>query len=127
MSLRPVRVCCTLAALFGLCATASAQQYQAPGNLPRPETKAYRLAVEPVLDGDVRNDPAWRDVQSFSDFVQVQPNQGAPASKKTEVFVGFTDTALWIGVIAHDESPDRIIVSEGFRLAIQMVKRSYRH
>ncbi len=47
--------------------------------------------------------------------MQVQPNQGAPASKKTEVFVGFTDTALWIGLIAHDESPDRIIISEGRR------------
>ncbi len=34
---------------------------------------------------------------------------------KTEVFVGFTDTALWIGLIAHDEDPDRIIVSEGRR------------
>jgi len=29
--------------------------------------------------------------------------------------VGFTDTALWIGVIAHDDSPDSIIISEGRR------------
>ena len=47
--------------------------------------------------------------------MQVQPSPGTPASKKTEVYVGFTDTALWIGFIAHDDNPDGIIVSEGRR------------
>ena len=83
--------------------------------MPRPDTKAYRLAVKPVLDGDVQNDPAWRSVQPTSGFLQVQPDLGEPASKKTEVFVGYTDTSLWIALIAYDESPDTIIVSEGRR------------
>ncbi|MFQ5982228.1 MAG: ThiF family adenylyltransferase, partial [Woeseiaceae bacterium] len=83
--------------------------------MPRPDATAYPLAVQPALDGDVRNDPAWRDLQAISGLVQVQPNQGAPASKKTEVFVGFTDTALWIGFIGHDDNPDSIIISEGRR------------
>ncbi len=114
-SLQLGRVCCALTGTFALCSTASGHEVEKLENLPRPDTKAYRLAAEPVLDGDVRNDPAWRNVQAISDFMQVQPNQGAPASKKTEVFVGFTDTALWIGLIAHDENPDRIIISEGRR------------
>ena len=83
--------------------------------MPRPETQAYRLAAEPGLDGDVRNDRAWRNVQATSGFMQIQPSPGAPASMKTEVFVGFTDTALWIGFIAHDDTPDRMIISEGRR------------
>ncbi len=83
--------------------------------MPRPDTKAYRLTVKPVLDGDVQNDPAWRNVQPTSGFLQVQPDLGEPASKKTEVFVGYTDTSLWIALIAYDESPDTIIVSEGRR------------
>ena len=83
--------------------------------MPRPDTKAYRLTVKPVLDGDVQNDPAWRNVQPTSGFLQVQPDLGEPASKKTEVFVGYTDTSLWIALIAYDESPDTIIVSGGRR------------
>ena len=83
--------------------------------MPRPDTQAYLLAVKPVLDGDVQNDPAWRSVQPTSGFLQVQPDLGEPASKKTEVFVGYTDTSLWIALIAYDESPDTIIVSEGRR------------
>ena len=83
--------------------------------MPRPETNAHRLDVEPALDGDVLNDPAWRTLQAISGLVQVRPVQGAAASKKTEIFVGFTDTAMWVAVVAHDESPDKIIVSEGRR------------
>ncbi|MCH7636849.1 MAG: carbohydrate binding family 9 domain-containing protein [Proteobacteria bacterium] len=63
----------------------------------------------------MQNDPAWRNVQPTSGFLQVQPDLGEPASKKTEVFVGYTDTSLWIALIAYDESPDTIIVSEGRR------------
>ena len=84
-------------------------------NLPRPDTKAHRFVTSPTLDGDVRNDPAWRSVQPTSGFLQVQPDLGEPASRKTEIFVGFTDTSLWIGLIAYDENPDSIIVSEGRR------------
>ena len=101
--------------LFALSNTVSAQQVEELQNLPRPETEAYRLSEKPALDGDVRNDPAWQGVQATSDFIQIQPDHGIPASMKTEVYVGFTDTALWIGVIAYDDSPKDIIVSEGRR------------
>jgi hypothetical protein len=95
--------------------TASGQPIKELQELPRPETKAYPLSEKPALDGDVRNDPAWQGVQAASDFIQIQPKLGAPSSMKTEVYVGYTDTALWIGVIAYDDSPDEIIVSEGRR------------
>lgn len=112
---RSGRVCCALTVLFALCPTASGHEIQEMENLPRPDTNAKRFDAEPVLDGDVRNDPAWQNVQAASGFVQIQPILGAPASQKTEVFVGFTDTALWIGLIAHDDNPHGIIISEGRR------------
>jgi len=95
--------------------TAFGQQVKELEQLPRPETQAYRLDVKPALDGDVRNDPAWQDVQPTSNFIQTQPDHGAPASMRTEVYMGFTETSLWIGMIAYDDSPDDIIVSEGRR------------
>ncbi len=101
--------------LFALCTTASGHEIQDLESLPRPDVKAHRFITSPTLDGDVRSDPAWQNAQATSGFLQVQPVPGAPATQKTEVFVGFTDTALWIGVIAHDDNPDGIIISEGRR------------
>jgi hypothetical protein len=45
----------------------------------------------------------------------VQPDEGRPASQRTEVFIGFDDEALYIGVIAYDDAPGSIIVSEARR------------
>jgi hypothetical protein len=99
-----------------LCALpAMAQQAEPLDSVPRPVANAQRLATAPLLDGNVRNDPAWSGMEPISEFTQVQPVEGLPASKKTEVFIGFTDTALWVGVIAYDESPETIIISEGRR------------
>ncbi len=101
--------------VFALGSTAFGQHVEEMEQLPRPETQAYRLQAEPKLDGDVRNDPAWKDVQAASDFIQTQPGHGTPASMRTEVYIGFTETSLWIGMIAYDDNPDGIIVSEGRR------------
>ena len=96
-------------------ASASAQQDKRLESWPRPTAQAYRLDSVPTLDGDVRGDSAWRGVQPASGFVQVQPNEAMPASKKTEVFIGFTDSSLWIGVVAYDDRPDTIIVADSRR------------
>ncbi|MGB5352711.1 MAG: DUF5916 domain-containing protein [Woeseia sp.] len=82
---------------------------------PRPTTSAYPLQQRPVLDGDVQGDPAWQVVLPTSGFWQTQPNEGQPASQKTEVFIGYTDDALFIGVIAYDDNPAGIIVADSRR------------
>ena len=97
------------------CGQALAQSYTAPEQRPRPVTDAAVLSVAPVLDGKVVGDAAWEGVVPATGFTQVQPVEGAPASEKTEVFIGFTDTAMYIGVIAYDEDPSRIIVSDSRR------------
>jgi hypothetical protein len=87
----------------------------APEDRPRPEMRAYPLATVPVLDGDVLNDPAWTAVTPASDFTQIQPDEGMPSTQRTEVFVGFTDFALYIGVVAYDDNPETIIVTDSRR------------
>ncbi|MDA1076488.1 MAG: carbohydrate binding family 9 domain-containing protein, partial [Proteobacteria bacterium] len=77
------------------------------------QAQATRLTLEPVLDGLVASDAAWNGVApAQGNFWQVQPAEGRPATQRTEVFIGYTDTALIIGVICHDEEPDKIIVSD---------------
>ena len=81
----------------------------------RPTAIAHPFAVKPIIDGDVLNDPAWRGASEMSNFRQVRPVEGAPASQKTTVFIGYTNDTLYIGAICYDENPEGIIVSDSRR------------
>jgi hypothetical protein len=67
--------------------------------------RATRASSLPTLDGDVINDPAWRDVEPAAGFWQTAPVEGAPASEATEVRIVFDDRNLYIGVICYDSEP----------------------
>ncbi len=82
---------------------------------PRPVMQAAALGATPELDGAVLDDPAWQGVIPASGFWQVQPNEGMASTQKTEVFVGYRDDALYIGLVAYDDNPDGIIVTDGRR------------
>ena len=77
--------------------------------------QAFELDTVPVLDGIVLGDPAWDGLVPASGFWQVQPHEGQPATQKTEVFIGFSDSALYIGMVAYDDDPDSIIVTDARR------------
>jgi hypothetical protein len=81
----------------------------------RPVMQAPSLENIPVLDGKVIGDPAWNGLVPATGFWQVQPNEGEPATQKTEVYIGFSDNALYIGMVAYDDNPDGIIVSDARR------------
>lgn len=80
-----------------------------------PEMSATRLSVAPVTDGDVLGDEAWAGIVPASEFWQVQPSEGMPSTQRTEVFVAYTDSALHIGVVAYDDEPSEVIVSDSRR------------
>jgi hypothetical protein len=106
------------AILLGACAAAFgvsglAQVPASPSD--RPIARAVALDAAPVIDGNVVTDPAWMSAQPIDRFWQIQPAAGRPASQHTQVFVGFTDAALYIGVIAHDEEPLAIISTDSRR------------
>lgn len=77
----------------------------------RPSTRALKIEPAPTIDGNVRTDPAWRSVPPATQFVQKNPVEGNPASERTEVRLVYTSTALYVGVICFDRSPDGIIIS----------------
>jgi len=82
---------------------------------PRPVMQAYPVAVAPVMDGRVLGDTAWAGVVPATGFWQVQPDEGQPATQKTEVYVAYLDDALYIGVVAYDVDPAGIIVTDARR------------
>ncbi|HYE88882.1 MAG TPA: DUF5916 domain-containing protein [Vicinamibacterales bacterium] len=76
--------------------------------------KLDEKAEGPVIDGRV-NDAVWDGVQPYSSFTQQDPLEGAPASEKTEVRVMFGNGTVYIGIIAYDSDPSKIIVSQARR------------
>ena len=78
-------------------------------------TAAAPAAVAPTLDGDVLGDPAWMGVPAASGFVQTAPDEGLPASERTEVRVVYTDDTIYFGIVCYDDDPASIIVTDSRR------------
>ena len=81
----------------------------------RPSTSAFALDTLPVIDGEVLNDPGWDSVTPTGGFSQVRPNAGQPSSQMTEVFIGYSQEALYIGVVAYDDNPEGIVFADSRR------------
>ena len=82
---------------------------------PRPQIVASPLAVAPTIDGNVVGDDAWAGVAAGGDFRQTTPDEGEPASERTDVRIGFTKDTLYIAVVCYDRTPSAIIASEARR------------
>ena len=80
-----------------------------------PSVSAKALTAAPVIDGQVIGEAAWQGLQPATGFTQVRPFEGQSASQKTEVYVAYTDDALYIGVICYDEVPAEIVISDSRR------------
>lgn len=65
-----------------------------------------RLAQEPLLDGKVKEDPAWEKVSVDNNFVKLGCKE--PASKQTYFRIGYTPEALFISVECEEPEPRKI-------------------
>jgi hypothetical protein len=68
------------------------------------ELQAARAPRPPVIDGKL-TDESWALVQPRSDFTQRDPDEGKPASERTEVRFLFDDDSLYIGARLFDTEP----------------------
>ena len=82
---------------------------------PRRSLPAAAREAGPVLDGDVLNDPVWQSVAPGGDFVQTAPDEGQPASQRTEVRVLYTDEAIYFAFTCYDDEPGGIVASDARR------------
>ena len=103
-----------LAACF-FAAGANLQAQELTTQQVRPSTSAFLLDSPPTIDGDILGDAGWSPVTPTGGFSQVRPNAGQPSSQKTEVFIGYSEDSLYIGVIAYDDSPEGIIFADSRR------------
>ena len=87
-----------------------------PTHLPSQGTGSRRIQAVRVSDAikidGLLDEPPWSVAQPATDFLQEQPNEGQPASEKTEVRVLFDDRNLYIGIHAFDSDPPQINARE---------------
>jgi hypothetical protein len=63
-----------------------------------------RITIDGVLD-----EPDWRSAPHIGDLVQRQPDTGAPPTERTQVTLLYDGDHLYIGVVAFDSDPGRVI------------------
>jgi hypothetical protein len=69
--------------------------------VPAPSATAFRRAAPIALDGRL-DEAAWTAARPISEFTQSDPEEGKPASQKTEVRFLYDDDALYIGAKMFD-------------------------
>jgi hypothetical protein len=99
---RPLFVC----SLVLLCGSAALAQ--SPELTARRSIRATRMeATERVqLDGRL-DESVWKRAVPAADFIQIDPDNGAPATEPTEVRIVFGTDSIYLGVTCYDSEPTR--------------------
>lgn len=121
--IRPLFIPSVLAAFAVLTLLPATAAAQAPG---RRTMEAYRLpeGVEIRVDGRL-DEEVWQVAPSYSDWVQKEPDEGAPAINDTQVWLLYDDEALYVGVINHDDAPGSIARNMARRDAVYSGRSDY--
>ena len=106
---------CAGLSLFLLGAVDQAESQTLSSQSVRPTAQAVQLNTLPIIDGEVLGDSAWAAVAPTSGFTQTRPNEGQAATQRTEVFVGYSADTLYIAVMAYDDNPEAILVTDSRR------------
>lgn len=69
---------------------------------------AVRTPVGPKIDGFL-GEPEWKLAQPIADFTQRDPDEGVPASEKTEIRILYDNEALYFGCMMYDSEPSKIV------------------
>lgn len=70
-------------------------------------TEAVRADRVPRLDGTL-DDALWQSAKPIIDFRQREPQEGEPATERTEVRILYTRHAVYFGIHCYDSAPSRI-------------------
>ncbi len=85
--------------------SANAQSANNPEGLK--EVRVTRVDTPPVMDG-LLDDEVWQQADMIDDFHQIRPGDGTPTSERTEVYMVYTEDALYVGARMYDSNPELI-------------------
>ena len=73
-----------------------------------PRATASRIAVDVEVDG-VLDEAIWSQLPAITEFRQRDPNEGQPATLRTEVRIAYDDEAIYIGARMYDDPAGGIV------------------
>ena len=73
--------------------------------------RAVRVTTPIRIDGAL-DEPLYNTVTPISDFVQQEPQEGEPATEKTELWVAFDDDNVYVSFRCWESEPDRTVANE---------------
>ena len=76
--------------------------------------RAVKLAAGLRLDG-VLDEPVYGCVRAISDFVQLMPDEGAPATERTEAWIMFDAANIYVSARLWDTAPPAAWVTNEMR------------
>ena len=89
-----------------LCAAVAAQQPLTPAQTARKTLRIRRFDnVKITVDGKL-DEPIWKQIEPVTDFVQLNPDEGKPATEKTEAFVFYDGDNIYFGFKCYDDHPE---------------------
>jgi hypothetical protein len=77
-----------------------------------------------IVDGKL-DEAVYRDVKPFGGFVQQEPFEGQPSAEKTEVWVFFDDTNVYVSARLWETEPGRRVTSDMRRDASNMYNNDH--
>ena len=80
-----------------------------------PLARAFLVEDAPEIDGDVLGEAIWDDIVPATGFLQNTPDEGQPASERTEVRIIYTEDTIYFGIVCYVSDPSAIIVSDSRR------------
>jgi hypothetical protein len=91
----------------------------------RATIRAVRLTTPLRLDGRL-DDEVYTVVPPISDFVQMEPRAGSPATEKTDLWIFFDDERVYVTFRCWESHPERMVVNEVRRDNNPMARRERR-
>ena len=73
--------------------------------------RAVRVDTPLNIDGQI-DEAAYQDLEPISDFIQMEPAGGQPATEKTEIWLFFDQRNFYVTIRAWESQPDRMIANE---------------
>jgi hypothetical protein len=71
---------------------------------------AKKIESQITIDGKL-DEKDWGLATPASDFVQLEPKEGKPATEKTKVRVLYDEKNIYIGISCFDQSPEKIVAN----------------
>ncbi len=105
----------------------------AQANRERPVLRAVPVDEAPRIDGTL-SDLVWQRAEVIDSFTQQEPNEGEPATDRTEVRVLYDSRNVYIGVHAYSSEPvvatemrrdaDRLFDEDNFQIIVDTFRDS---